>query len=386
MAGIRQIAREARVSIATVSRVLNGAPTVDAALAEQVQAAAARLGYRPNGVARSLRLQRTLTLGAVIPTITNPYFTDTVRAMQDVAAGAGYTLLVANSDRDPQKEETALATLLDRRVDGVILVSAATEPGPSPALRALLDAGTPVVAMDRALPTLEIDRVVVDTRAGAHAAVRHLIQTGRRRIAFVAGPPTISTAVEKLLGYMAALEEAGIPREESLILPGDYTLESGEAMAERLLALRRTPDASDAVLVANNLMTLGVFRTLLRADVRIPQDLAVVGYDDVPWTDAVRPALTIVSQPTYELGQEAVRLLLGRLRESRSSGGAPASPVFRTLPARLVIRESTLGHGMTAGSGEADTNAERGMAAAPSQREAKERSARTRSPVSVPAS
>ena len=330
--GIRQIAQESRVSIATVSRVLNGAPTVDPALAEQVLKAAARLGYRPNGVARSLRLRRTMTLGAVIPTITNPYFADAVRAMQDAAAALGYTLLVANSDRDPAKEDAALTTLLDRRVDGMVLVSAASEAAPSPALRTVLDAGIPVVAMDRALPSLEIDRVVVDTRAGARTAVEHLLAAGRRRIAFVAGPPTISTAAEKLQGYAEALDAAGITRDPSLILPGDYTLESGEAMAERLLRLR---PAADAVLVANNLMTLGVFRTLLRRDVRIPQQLAIVGYDDVAWTDVVRPALTVVSQPTYELGQESIGLLLHRLA---TPGGAPE---VRTLPTTLLIREST---------------------------------------------
>jgi LacI family transcriptional regulator len=336
--GIRHIAAESRVSIATVSRVLNGAQTVDPVLAEQVLKAAARLGYRPNGVARSLRLRRTVTLGAVIPTITNPYFTDTVRAMQDAATAAGYTLLVANSDRDPAKEDAALTTLLDRRVDGVVLVSAASsapEAAPSPALRAVLDAGTPIVAMDRALPSLPCDRVVVDTRAGARDAVRHLLARGRRRIAFVAGPPSISTAAEKRHGYEEALRGAGVGLDPALVLPGDYTLESGEQMAERLL---RLDPPADAVLVANNLMTLGVLRALLRRDVRIPDQLALVGYDDVAWTLAVRPALTVVSQPTYGLGQAAIRLLLERMAAPRRPGDAPE---LRTLPATLVVRESS---------------------------------------------
>ena len=333
--GIKEIAQESRVSIATVSRVLNGAATVDPTLAEQVLKAAARLGYRPNGVARSLRLRRTMTLGAVIPTITNPYFTDAVRAMQDAATAAGYTLLVANSDRDPAKEDAALTTLLDRRVDGLVLVSsasAAADAAPSPALRAVLDAATPIVAMDRALPSLLCDRVVVDTRAGASGAVRHLVERGRRRIAFIAGPPSISTAAEKRLGYEEALRAAGLPLDPALVLPGDYTLESGEAMAERLL---RLDPPVDAVLVANNLMTLGVLRVLLRRDVRIPERLAMIGYDDVAWTVAVRPALTVVSQPTYELGQEAIRLLLERM-------AAPhAAPEVRALATTLIVREST---------------------------------------------
>src|SRR5262249_6892806 len=204
-----------------------------------------------------------------------------VRAMQDAVGAGGYTLLVANSDRDPTKEEAALATLLDRRVDGVVLVSAALDPQPSPALRAFLESGTPLVAMDRALPALDIDRVLVDTRRGARQAVAHLAARGRRRIAFIAGPPSISTAVAKLAGYQEGLVEAGLPAPAGLVLPGDYTLESGEIQAERLLAL---PDRPDAVLIANNLMSLGALRVLLRRDVRIPDDLAVIGYDDVPWT------------------------------------------------------------------------------------------------------
>lgn len=331
--GIKAIAAEAAVSVATVSRVLNGAATVDGRLRRQVIEAAERLGYRPNGIARSLRLQRTMTLGAVIPTITNPYFTDAVRAMQDAAAGHGYTLLIANSDRDPAKEEAALATLLDRRVDGVVLVSCALGPLPSPALQALLQSGTPVVAMDRALPSLELDRVVVDTRGGARAAVDHLVARGRRRIAFIAGPAAISTATEKRLGYRDGLAAAGLPHDPALELPGDYTLESGEIQAGALLALRPRPDA---VLVANNLSTLGAFRVLLRCDVAIPRDVAVVGYDDVAWTVAVRPALTVVSQPSYELGQRAVALLVARI-----TGTAPHAPQIEALETRLVVRESS---------------------------------------------
>jgi LacI family transcriptional regulator len=342
--GIRDLAAEAGVSVATVSRVLNGTGNVDAALRQRVVAAAARLAYRPNGVARSLRLQRTTTLGAVIPSITNPYFTDAVRAMQDAAAAHGYTLLVANSDRDPAKEEAALTTLLDRRVDGVVLVSAAGDPRPSPALRALLESGTPLVAVDRALPSLDLDRVLVDTRAGARDAVAHLAARGRRRIALIAGPPTISTAAEKLAGYRDGLTGAGLPFDPALVLPGDYTLESGETQAAALLDLSPRPDA---VLIANNLMSLGALRVLLRRDADVPAGLAVVGYDDVPWTEAVRPALTVVAQPTYDLGRRAVELLVWRLGR-RARKGAPEAregrhdaPITEVLPTTLVVRESS---------------------------------------------
>jgi LacI family transcriptional regulator len=332
--GIRDIAAEAGVSVATVSRVLNETAKVNLQLRQRVLAAAARVGYRPNGIARSLRLQRTNSLGVVIPTITNPYFTDAVRAMQDAAGRQGYTLLVTNSDRDPAKEEAALLTLLDRRVDGVVLVSAALDPEPSPALQTFLDSGTPLVVMDRALPRLELDRVLVDTRAGAREAVLHLARQGRRRIAFIAGPPSISTAAEKLAGYGDGLAAAGLAFDPQAVLPGDYTLESGEVQAQALLAMQPQPDG---LLIANNLMTLGALRVLLRRDVAIPERLAVVGYDDVPWTEAVRPALSVVAQPTYELGRRAIE----RLIERTSGRLAAGPPVTEILPTSLIVRESS---------------------------------------------
>lgn len=332
--GIKQIAAEAGVSIATVSRVINGRETVDPRLRDQVLEAIDRLDYRPNGIARSLRLRRTATLGAVIPSITNPYFTEVVRAMQDTATEYGYTLLVTNSDRDVAKEEAALAIFLDRQVDGVVLVSAATGSEPSVALRALLDHGTPIVALDRALTYLDLDQVTVNTRSGAREAVAHLVARGRRRIAFLAGPPSIFTATEKLAGYRDGLAEAGLPEDDALIFPGDYTVESGETQALALLALRSRPDA---LLVANNLMTLGAIRVLLRQQIAIPQEIAVVGYDDVPWTDVVRPTVTVVSQPTYELGKRAIELLVARLTRD----GVAPSRANEVLPTLLIVREST---------------------------------------------
>jgi len=332
--GIKQIAAEAGVSIATVSRVINGRETVDPRLRKQVLEAIDRLDYRPNGIARSLRLRRTTTLGAVIPSIMNPYFTEVVRAMQDTATTYGYTLLVTNSDRDVKKEEATLATFLDRQIDGVVLVSAATGSEPSAALRALLDHGTPIVALDRALTYLDLDQVTVDTRSGARAAVAHLVARGRRQIAFIAGPPSIFTASEKLAGYRDGLAEAGLPGDDALVFPGDYTIESGEAQALALLALRPRPDA---LLVANNLMTLGAIRVLLRQQVAIPREIAVVGYDDVPWTDVVRPTVTVVSQPTHELGKRAIELLVARL----TGDGPPTARANEVLPTTLIVREST---------------------------------------------
>jgi LacI family transcriptional regulator len=331
---MREIAHEVGVSTATVSRALNSPERVRPNVRERVAAAALRLGYRPNRIARSLRTQRTHTLGVVVPTITNPYFADAVRAMQDVASARGYTLLVANSDHQPAKEEAALTTFGDHRVDGLILVSTSREPSPPPVLNGLLQSSTPIVVVDRALPYLDVSRVLVDTRGGARLAIKHLVDRGRRRIAFIAGPSGVWTAEEKLMGYYEGLLAANIVSDPELVLPGDYTVEGGEAQAIDLLALRPTPDA---VLIANNLMTLGVFRVLLQAGVAIPRDLAVVGFDDVAWTDVVRPTLTVVAQPTQELGRQAIEILLARIECPDVS---PKQAV-RLLPTHLVVRQSS---------------------------------------------
>ncbi|MCA1647580.1 MAG: LacI family transcriptional regulator [Chloroflexi bacterium] len=331
---MREIAHEVGVSTATVSRALNSPERVRPAVRERVAAAALRLGYRPNRVARSLRTQRTYTLGVVVPTITNPYFADAVRAMQDVASECGYTLLVANSDHQPAKEEAALATFGDHRVDGLILVSTSREAAPSAVLNGLLQNRTPIVVVDRALPYLDVSRVLVDTRGGARGAIQHLVDRGRRRIAFIAGPAGVWTAEEKLMGYYEGLLAANIPADPELLLPGDYTVESGESRAVDLIAMRSRPNA---VLIANNLMTLGALRVLLQAGVAIPRDLAIVGFDDVAWTDVVRPTLTVVAQPTQELGRQAIDVLLARIAHPELP---PKQPVH-LLPTKLIVRQSS---------------------------------------------
>ena len=328
--GIREIARETNVSVATVSRVLNGHETVSEKLRQRVSDTIARLGYRPNLVARNLRTQHTSTVGVVIPDIGNAHFSDAVRAMQDAAASARYTVLVVNSDGQKEKEDAALRTLFERQVDGVILVSAST--AASPALSSMVQQGTPVLAMDRAIKDLPIDHVLVNTFAGTRDAVLHLAGQQRRRIAFIAGPKTNWTAAEKLRGYRDGLRRAGLEWDASLVLPGDYTLPSGEAQALALLALKPRPDA---VIIANNLMTLGAMRVFLRHSISVPHDLALVGYDNADWTDVVRPAVTVVSQPTYELGRRSIGSLLARLENP------DAKPSRILLDTELIVRESS---------------------------------------------
>lgn len=330
--GIRDIARDSGVSIATVSRVLHGRASVDPALREKVEQTVAALGYRPNMVARNLRMQRTRTVGVIVPNIGNAYFADIVRAIQDVASASSYTALLINSDGSPVHEDAAIRTLDERQVDGLILVSSSGVA--SPALASLIQRGTAVLAADRAIRGVDIDHVLVDTRSGTREAVAHLAALKRRRIAFMAGPAQLWTAKEKLAGFKEGLRKAGLAFDASLVLPGDYTFDSGEAQAHALLALK---PRADAVIIANNLMTLGAMRVLLRQSIAIPRDLALVGFDDAAWTDVVRPAVSVVSQPARALGEMAMKTLLARLE-------APASPPVRQmLQTQFLARESTLG-------------------------------------------
>jgi len=331
--GIKDIALAAGVSIATASRVIHGNPKVSPELRDRVIATISRMAYRPNMVARSLRMQRTSTVGVVVPNIGNPHFSDAVRAIQDAADASGYTLLIANSDNDPSREEKALRSLLDRQVDGVIVVPSSTTL--SPALLDVLRTETPIVAMDRRVHHApQIDHVTVDTRRAACEAVLHLVARGRSRVAFAAGPPSLWTALEKQRGYRDGLEAAGVAFDPALVFPGDYTMAGGARQAAAMLEAKPRPDA---VVVANSLMALGVMRVLLRREVRIPEDIALIGYDDAPWTEVVRPAVSTIAQPVSEMGRQAMQLLSSRLAgefdESRSAD--------IVLPATLVVRESS---------------------------------------------
>ncbi|MEO3797489.1 LacI family DNA-binding transcriptional regulator [Nonomuraea sp. B10E15] len=327
MPTIYDVAREAGVSAATVSRVLNGARTVDPAMVARVLTAVRELGYRPNAVARNLRRSRTTLWAVIISDIGNPFFTATVRGVEDVAQQAGYSVVLCNSDEDPAKEETYVAAALSEQMAGVIIASS----GSAKAAKSLLDSPIPVVAIDRQLPRGEVDTVVVDNEAGARTATRHLLDAGYRRIACITGPEGVSTADLRLRGYTTALS-AQQPPAEPLVARTDFREQGGyDAMA----SLLSSPERPDAVFVANNLMTVGALRCLADREVRVPGEMGVVGFDEIPWADLVRPSLTTVAQPTYELGRMAARLLVDRIA---TPAGRPATVV---LPAELRPRQSS---------------------------------------------
>src|SRR6204780_427353 len=334
---IRDVAAAAGVSAATVSRVMNGKADVAADLRQRVLAAVSELGYRRNGPARSLRTRAAMVLGVIISDITNPFFTAVVRGAEDQAQLAGYSVVLANADEDVAKEARYLEVAADEQMAGVLLSPASPR---QTSIDVLVERGIPVVTIDRRLTAAAVDSVTVDNHLAARKAAQHLVDQGCRRVGIVAGPVQTTTGASRLAGYRAALRAAGRVADPSLVAYADFRTEGGYAATRQLLRLRRPPDG---LLFSNNLMTVGGLRAIAEAGLAIPDDIAIVGFDDAIWTTALRPPLTVVAQPTYEIGQTAARLLLRRIEGEEF-------PLRRVvLRAELIVRASSLRS--TGGSG-----------------------------------
>ena len=333
MATIYDVAQRAEVSAATVSRVLNGHASVDPQLAERVRAAVEELGYRPNALARNLRRSRTSLWAVIISDVGNPFFTSLVRGVEDVAQSSRYSVVLCNSDEDPVKEADYVTVALAEQMAGVIM----SPSGAAEGVRKLLEANTPVVVIDREVPGVKVDSVLVDNEHGAAEATAHLLAGGYQTLGCITGPAGISTADRRLRGYQEALEEAGKPYDEAVVRHSDFRERGGyEAMASLLDA----GSPPDAVFVANNLMAVGALECLVARGVPAPDRMGIVGFDDLPWADLVRPALTTVGQPTYELGRTAAQLLAERIADPDKE---PTTVVLKTeLHVRGTSRRDAL--------------------------------------------
>ncbi len=328
MATIQEVARLAQVSAATVSRVLNGNGKVHPDLARRVRAAVEALAYQPNSVARNLRRSESSLWAVIVADIGNPFFTSMVRGVEDVAQGTGYSVVLCNSDESVGKEARYIAAAAAERMAGVVISPASTrETDVTP----LLDLGIPVVAVDRRMSGVSVDTVLVDNERAAEEAAEHLIDMGYRRVACITGPQQAMTASERLAGYQRALRRRGQEVRPSLVRHTNFRERGGyEAMASLL-----ADAAPDAVFVANNLMTVGALECLIQSGIGVPREVGIVGFDEIPWADLVRPSLTTVAQPTYEMGKTAGHLLTTR----RGSPDKPRATVV--LPTTLNVRASS---------------------------------------------
>jgi LacI family transcriptional regulator/LacI family repressor for deo operon, udp, cdd, tsx, nupC, and nupG len=331
MASLQEVARRAKVSIATVSRVLNKSDKVVPETRAVVEQALLDLGYRPSRVARRLRMNsgRAHLVGLIIPDIQNPFYAEIARGVEDVAYANEYALILCNSDENLDKERFYLDVMRDESVDGLVLPPFDDSDA---AVIGMVKTGLPVVCVDRSLARVQTDLVEVDNHRGAFAAVTHLIEKGHRSIGLIEGRSHVSTSRERRRGYLDALAAHGITARKELMRSGDFKQESGRVLANELFDLRKPPTA---VFVCNNLMTVGALAALHHRGLRVPHDVAVVGFDDLPWAEALDPPPTVVRQPAYEVGRQAMELLLKRIME-------PARPAVtvRLLP-ELVIRRST---------------------------------------------
>jgi LacI family transcriptional regulator len=310
-----------------VSRVLNG-KDVDEDMTRRVREVVDELGYRPNQLARSLRTRTAMSWALVIPDIQNPFFNAIVRGAEDVAREAGYSLMLANTDEDPEREAAYFEAIVDSRAAGVLLIPASERETP---VDYLLERGIPVVALDRHPQPDDIDSVLVDNPLGARLATERLLAVGCERIACITGPLQTTTGAGRLEGYRAALAEAGREVDEALVEVSDFREEGGYTATMELLALDEPPDG---YFVANNLMAVGALEAFTEQGVEVPGDVKLVSFDDIPFSRLFRPRLTAAAQPTYEMGNRAARLLLRRIQD-------PDAPVEHVvLEPTLVVRES----------------------------------------------
>jgi LacI family transcriptional regulator len=319
---ITDVAGRARVSPATVSRVLNGVATVNPTSRDRVLQAARELGYRPNMLARNLRRQRLQMIAVLVSDIQNPHFAEMVRAVEDAAYSRRCRVLLCNSDESAEKQRSYIDVLAGERVSGVILV--ANDPA-APEIADLLDLGIAVVAFDRPIRDPRADSVLIDNEGGARRATRHLLDAGHERVAFISGPLSVYTGTERLAGYQGEMADA---RLEPIVEYGDFRIGGGRAATERLLAER--PDVT-ALVVANNLMSLGALQAIRSHSTEPP---ALVGLDDPFWAPTVDPALTTLVQPVRSMSDTAVDLLFERMSGDRTE------PRRRVFEFELCVRDS----------------------------------------------
>jgi LacI family transcriptional regulator len=331
MATIKDVAARAGVSTATVSHVINESRAVSTETKKKVRAAIKLLKYRPDGIARSLRVSQTGTVAVLIADITNPFFADFVRGVEDVAhqRGERYNLLLCNTEENAARERRALDLVLERRIDGIVMAPAG---GNEELLSDLVAGGLPLVFGDRRLKGVVADTVVVDNIEAAGALARHLTALGHRRIGVLKADLASSAIIERVSGFRDAMRANGLDVEPAHIVTSPSNIPDAVLAGASLLDIE---PRLDAVFCTNNFMTLGMMQALLERGLSCPQDMAIVGVDDFPWAAAFQPRLTVVAQPAYEIGREAATLLFDRISGRRS--GPTVQMVLNTT---LVVRDS----------------------------------------------
>jgi len=329
MPTVLDVAKRAGVAPITVSRVINNTGYISLETKARVEIAIKELGYVPNTLARGLRSKRTHTIALVVTDITNPYFTSMARGVEDVAGANDYTVIYCNTDESESKEEKYANILVQRQVDGILLVPAC---GNVNTIKFLKNNNTNVVILDRRITEAQADFVYSDSENGARSLTRLLIGLGHEYIAIMTGPDNVSTAVDRVVGYRSALKDAGLSENEAVYF-GAFNQQSGYESTKSAMTFPQKPSA---ILAANNFILVGVVKALRELKLRVPEDVSVVGFDDFPESMLIEPFFTVAIQPAYEMGRTAAEILIKRISGEMTSD-------FETvvLPTDIIERGST---------------------------------------------
>ena len=331
MATIHDVAKKAGVAPITVSRVINNSGYVSDELRKRVNEAIEELGYVPNVLARSLKSKRTNTIALVFTDITNPYFNILARGVEDAASELGYTVIFCNTDESQEQEDKYIQLLLQKQVDGILLVPAETA---SKSIERIRKQETAVVVIDRRIDGMQADIVRGDSEGGAYQLTEYLIKMGHQRISLLSGPEKVSTSVDRVRGYQRAMRDYGL--EDAIDYHyGEYTQKSGRSITEELFSQKIPPTA---IFGGNNLITIGALAALRNLKINVPDEVAVASFDDIPENLTVKPFMTAIAQPPYEIGQEATKILVSRIKHGEIAPNDYQEVVF---PVELIVRESS---------------------------------------------
>jgi LacI family transcriptional regulator len=330
------IARLAGVSQALVSYVVNNNPNVKIPeeTRQRIQDAIKELEYVPNALARGLRSGQTKTIGLVVPDNSNPFFAEIARVIENLGFENGYSVILCNSDYELEKENAYVDVLLAKQADGVIFISSG---GDKEISQKLQESHIPFVIVDREITGFQTDVVRMDYQLGGYLATKYLVKLGHQEIACITGSPRFLPNDQRLDGYYQALEEAGIPLNPSLVVQGDFRIQGGSVAMKHLLGLQNPPTA---VFACNDLMAFGAIQVIRQNGLSIPKDISIIGYDDIPFAQAMDPSLTTVAQPVPEIAQSTMTSLLRQMK-NKYPAGKPSMSRQIVIQPKLIIREST---------------------------------------------
>lgn len=330
MTTIRDVAKKAGVSVATVSRVMNNEKYVNDELREHVLHIVSELNYRPDGVARGLRTKSTHIISLVIPDICNPYFPEVSRGIQSVADERGYIVVLCNTGQNIQREKDFYEILSRQKVEGIIINPSGST---NRELNLLQQIDIPIVLISSQTNLTNFDMVMVDNELGAETAVEHLIHLGHRRIGLVGGSHSVSSGKQRYYGFLHGMQKNGVPVIDELITEGSFDHEGGYECMNKLLALPQKPTA---VFATNDMMAIGAMSAIFEAGFKVPEDISIIGFDDISFSKMTYPKLTTVSQPKFQTGEVAAKLLFERIEKNNK-----IEPRRVVLQHDLIIRETT---------------------------------------------